>query len=207
MKTFETDQENFWAGQFGNDYSLRVKGEDILASYISMHSNIIKSTTNINSIIEFGANIGLNLDAYKILLPNAELSAIEINSKALQELNKKPFIKNIYNKSIIEYEADYQRDLVLIKGVLIHINPDKLQAVYNNLYNSSKRYICIAEYYSRNPETLEYRGHKEKLYKRDFAGEILDKFPDLHLIDYGFVYYKDNNFPIGDINWFLIEKV
>ena len=122
MKNFETNQENFWAGEFGDDYSLRVTGEDLLASYISMHSNIIKSTSNINSIIEFGANIGLNLDAYKILLPNAELSAIEINSKALQELSKKPFIKNIYNKSIIEYEADYQRDLVLIKGVFFMIN-------------------------------------------------------------------------------------
>ena len=107
MKKFETNQENFWAGEFGDDYSSRVKGDDILASYISMHSNIIKSTSNVNSIIEFGANIGLNLDAYKILLPNAELSAIEINPKALLELSKKSFIAKYPEYSNPHYWAGF----------------------------------------------------------------------------------------------------
>ena len=34
------------------------------------------------------------------------------------------------------------------------------------------------------------------------VGSILD----LTLLDYGFLYHRDNNFPQDDISWFLIEK-
>jgi spore coat polysaccharide biosynthesis protein SpsF len=44
------------------------------------------------------------------------------------------------------------------------------------------------------------------LFKRDFAGELLDRFSDLRLIDYGFVYRRDTHFPLDDISWFLFEK-
>ena len=66
--------------------------------------------------------------------------------------------------------------------------------------------ICIIEYYNKTPVEVPYRGHKGKLFKRDFAGEILDRHEDLMLADYGFVYHRDNNFPQDDLNWFLLEK-
>ena len=31
----------------------------------------------------------------------------------------------------------------------------------------------------------------------------MTKYPDLKLVDYGFVYYKDPLFPLDDISWFL----
>jgi spore coat polysaccharide biosynthesis protein SpsF len=63
----------------------------------------------------------------------------------------------------------------------------------------------LAEYYSPSRVEIKYRGHKNKLFKRDFAGEMLDQFSDLSLTDYGFVYHRDE-FPQDDINWFLLEK-
>lgn len=81
-----------------------------------------------------------------------------------------------------------------------------MQSVYEVLYDSSKRYICIAEYYNPTPISVSYRGHQERLFKRDFAGEMLEKYPDLQLIDYGFVYHGDANFPQDDVTWFLLEK-
>ena len=95
----------------------------------------------------------------------------------------------------------------MIKGVLIHINPDEILKVYRKLVESTNKYLLIAEYYSRKPEALMYRGFKDKLFKRDFAGEILDQYPDLNLVDYGFVYHKDPKFPQDDITWFLLEKI
>ena len=89
---------------------------------------------------------------------------------------------------------------------MIHINPDELQNAYEKLYNSSNKYILVAEYYNQTPVMIEYRGNKERLFKRDFAGEILDKYPDLKLVDYGFFYNRDNNFKMDDISWFLMEK-
>jgi spore coat polysaccharide biosynthesis protein SpsF len=44
------------------------------------------------------------------------------------------------------------------------------------------------------------------LFKRDFAGEMMDRYPDLKLLDYGFVYHRDPAFPDDDITWFLMEK-
>ena len=35
----------------------------------------------------------------------------------------------------------------------------------------------------------------------------MDQFIDLQLVDYGFAYHRDKNFPQDDISWFLLEKV
>jgi len=73
-------------------------------------------------------------------------------------------------------------------------------------HRACNRYICLAEYYNPTPMEVPYRGHSGRLYKRDFAGEMLERFPDLSLVDYGFVYHRDPNFPLDDITWFLLEK-
>ena len=94
----------------------------------------------------------------------------------------------------------------MIKTVLIHINPEMLPLVYDKLFQSCGRYILIAEYFNPVPVEVEYRGHSKKLFKRDFAGEMLDRFSSLKLVDYGFTYRRDLNFPQDDTNWFLLEK-
>jgi pseudaminic acid biosynthesis-associated methylase len=206
MNNYKTEQEHFWAGNFGNDYIERNKDREIIASNTSLFSNVIKDTVGIKTVIEFGANIGLNLIAIKNISPNVVISGVEINEKAFSGLIKICGDKNAYHKSILDFNIDYQRDLVLIKGVLIHINPEYLQKVYELLYASSNKYICIAEYYNPTPVTISYRGVKDKLFKRDFAGEMMDKYKDLTLKNYGFICHRDNNFAADDITWFLLEK-
>ncbi|KUO78107.1 MAG: pseudaminic acid biosynthesis-associated methylase [Desulfosporosinus sp. BRH_c37] len=206
MKKYKTEQEIFWAGQFGDEYIKRNDNETLIASNIAMFSKILDGINNVESVIEFGANIGLNLIALKSLLPKIELSAIEINQKAVSELRQLVEKINIYHKSILDFMPEYKRDFVLIKGVLIHLDPSCLQDVYDKLYQTSNRYICIVEYYNPVPVEVSYRGHQGKLFKRDFSGEMLDKFKDLRLIRYGFVYHRDPSFPQDDITWFLLEK-
>lgn len=202
MKEFKTDQEKFWSEEFGDSYIERNQNYHV---NIPLFSEILSKTDKVESIIEFGSNIGLNLKAIRNLFPTINLSAIEINSKAIQHLKELDDIK-VYNQSILDFEVDYKRDLVLIKTVLIHINPEYLNDVYELLYQSSNRYICIAEYYNPTPVEVNYRGHTKRLFKRDFAGEMLEKYSDLELVDYGFVYHRDNNFPQDDITWFLLRK-
>lgn len=204
MENYKTEQENFWAGSFGDDYTQRNQSADWVNNNSELFKKIFAQTQSINSVIEFGANIGLNLRAIKNIFPKTRLSAVEININAQKELEKLEGVK-VYQQSILDFSEDAHSDLVLIKGVLIHINPDSLPQVYEKLYKASKRYICIAEYYNPSPVEVNYRGHQGKLFKRDFAGEILDKFKGLHLVDYGFVYHRDP-FPQDDITWFLLEK-
>ena len=80
-----------------------------------------------------------------------------------------------------------------------------MNVIYDKLYKHSNKYIYVAEYYNPSPVMLGYRGHKNKLFKRDFVGEFMDKFKRVKLIDYGFAYHRDKH-PQDDLNWFLLKK-
>lgn len=203
---FKTDQEKFWAENFGTEYIERNQGDQLLASNLNFFSKAFAKAGKINSCLEFGANIGMNLKALKLLYPNIELRGIEINKQASEQLAKLIGYGNVYNSSIFDFDVEIKSDITLIKGVLIHINPDMLKLVYQKLYEASSKYILIAEYYNPSPVTIKYRGHEDRLFKRDFAGEFIETYPDTTLIDYGFSYRNDPVFPQDDITWFLIQK-
>jgi len=206
IMNFKTEQEKFWAGDFGDKYISRNKSEECLASNLNFFSKAFNQLGRPNSLIEFGANIGMNLRAIKLLFPTIDLFGIEINKNAADELAKLIGQENVFNGSIFDFETTKKCDVSLIKGVLIHINPEMLTLVYEKLYNTSNRYILICEYYNPSPVTVNYRGHNDRLFKRDFAGEMLEKYVDLKLVDYGFCYKRDKAFPQDDVTWFLLEK-
>ena len=160
----------------------------------------------VKSCIEFGANIGMNLKALKLLHPAQDQYAIEINADAAHELTQTIPPVNVYQSSILDFNLQRTWDLALIKGVLIHINPEELPQVYDKLVAASDKYLLVAEYYNPSPVAIPYRGHTDRLFKRDFAGEIMDRHPQMELIDYGFSYRRDPVFPQDDITWFLMRK-
>lgn len=202
---YQTKQENFWATDFGNDYPSRNQGEDLIGVNVAVFSRILKNCPSVNSIAELGCNIGLNLLALNRINKNRKLRGYEINAKAAQEA-KKQNVAEIINTTVAEsLETSEKFDLTFTKGVLIHINPEKLTEVYQNLFDLSNRYIMIYEYFNPTPIAIEYRGHQDVLFKRDFAGELIDKF-NLKLIDYGFNYNREIYFPKDDCTWFLLEK-
>lgn len=203
---FKTEQEKFWAGEFGTEYIQRNQGPALLAANLDFFAKALRGARNVKSCIEFGANVGMNLKALKLLYPEQELHAIEINPDAAKELAEVIPEKNVFNMTVLDFKPSRTWDLALIKGVLIHINPDVLDQVYESLYLATNKYLLVCEYYNPSPVQISYRGHSDRLYKRDFAGEIMTKYPDMHLVDYGFAYRRDPNFPQDDITWFLMEK-
>lgn len=203
---YKTEQEAFWAGKFGSEYIDRNKGNDLLSSNLNFFSNALRSASGLNSCIEFGANIGMNLMALKLLYPSQLQDGVEINSIAAEQLARIIPVERVHNCSILDFIPDQVWDLVLVKGVLIHINPDYLKNVYEKLIQSCGKYLLVCEYYNPTPVAIEYRGNSNKLFKRDFCKEILDLCPKMNLIDYGFVYRYSPSFPQDDITWFLMEK-
>jgi pseudaminic acid biosynthesis-associated methylase len=204
--TYATSQEEFWAGDFGSEYIGRNDGSQLLASNLNFFTKALNQAGRISSCIELGANIGMNLKALKLLYPNIEIKGVEINPDAAKLLGGLIGEKNVYLGSIFEFPVTSKVELSLIKGVLIHINPEMLNTVYEKLYQASSRFILVCEYYNPSPVAIPYRGHTDRLFKRDFAGEMLEKYADLHLVDYGFSYRRDPAFPQDDITWFLMEK-
>ena len=90
--------------------------------------------------------------------------------------------------------------------MLIHIHPDDIEANMKKMFNYSRRYILIAEYFNRTPVMIEYRGEKDKLFKQDFGKFFIERF-NVSLIDYGFLWghlYDQAGF--DDITWWLFEK-
>jgi spore coat polysaccharide biosynthesis protein SpsF len=203
---FKTEQETFWAGEFGTQYIERNKGDSLLASNLNFFAKSLRGARGLKSCIEFGANIGMNLKALNLMHPGIDAHAIEINVDAAKLLGLVIPPSKICNSSILDFSSARQWDLTLIKGVLIHINPEVLPQVYDKLVASTSRYLLVAEYYNPAPVAISYRGHNDRLFKRDFAGEIMDRHNQLQLVDYGFAYHRDPNFPQDDITWFLLEK-
>ena len=203
---FKTDQEEFWAGEFGDEYIKRNPGAQAVANTVALFGRILSRCPGSGSLIEFGANIGINLHAVRVLRPDIVLDAIEINENAVAELVRWGGARRVYHRSILDFEVEENYDICLIKGVLIHVNPEYLGRVYDSLFRASNRYIIVAEYFNPTPVEVTYRGHGARLFKRDFAGEMLDRFSSLRVVDYGFVWSRDPAFPQDDLSWFVLEK-
>jgi spore coat polysaccharide biosynthesis protein SpsF len=203
---YSTDQEAFWAGEFGNEYIGRNQGAELLASNLRFFATALRSAHALGDCLEFGANVGMNLRALKLLYPRQRQSAIEINPIAAEHLRELLSTEDVHEGSILDYSSSRRFDLVLIKGVLIHIDPNQLPQVYDRLHAATSRYLLVAEYYNPTPVEIPYRGHRNRLFKRDFCGEMLDRHPDLRLVDYGFAYRRDPDFPQDDLSWFLMER-
>ncbi|MBQ9871117.1 MAG: hypothetical protein IJM27_04225 [Eubacterium sp.] len=202
---YKTEQERFWAGKFGDCYVDRNKEESLIASKTAFFSKALQKAGPIRTILELGSNIGLNEMALNVLFPGIKMDTVEINQSAADECRKVPNV-TVYQDSILTFETERQYDLTFTCGVLIHLNPDSISDVYEKLYRFSKSYILVNEYYNPTPIEINYRGETGKLFKRDFAGEMMDQFHDLILIDYGFVYHRDPSFPLDDTTWFLMKK-
>jgi len=213
-------EEQFWQGDFGNDYTAR--NINLVENNYQMFSKIFQYDllgntdslkgvkypySNIESIIEFGSGSGQNIQALQRIFPDAELSAVEINETAIMELTKViKYGDNIYQMSILDYKKEYHTyDLVLSKGLLIHIHPDNIQKAYEVLYNASNKYILLAEYYSPARREILYRGEHNKLWAFNFWGEFQKKYPDLKVVDYMFI-SKYDKYPQDDLTAVLFSK-
>lgn len=197
-----TEQEDFWRGEFGDEYVAR-NDVNSIGGRISFFSRALARAAKVNSVYEVGTNVGLNLDAFKILFPEILTNGCEINQLAQQKAVTKGH--NVENASVFDAKLASQFDLVVANGILIHINPDQLNQLYDFMERASARYILINEYFSPYPVEVNYRGHSDKLFKRDFAKEIINQC-NLKLVDYGFIWRHDPALPGDDTNWFLLEK-
>ncbi len=200
---FKTEQEKFWSKKFGDNYSKRnLKRNNRI---LSIGKELIANKVKLDSAIELGSNVGYNLDALKKIYRNIQTYGVEINRKAYLICKKK---HPSSNTSLLEFTSKRKFDLAFTCGVLIHQNPKFLKKIYSKLYNLSKKYIYIEEYFNPTPISIRYKGNDERLFKRDFAKEIWKLYPKLKIIDYGFHWKEDPRLKdnCDNSNWFLFKK-
>ncbi|MGQ3076555.1 MULTISPECIES: pseudaminic acid biosynthesis-associated methylase [Rhizobium/Agrobacterium group] len=202
------DQELFWRSSYSKDYILKNSNFD-RGLLLKGWREIVRKIDAPDTILEYGANIGRNIEALSDIFPAASKTAIEISPDAASVLRDKFPALNIINKSILESSVEGgSYELAFTMGVLIHIHPDNLIDSLRRIISSSKRYVLVGEYFNREPVSLTYQGEEEKLFKCDFGKIILEKFGDeLSLLDYGFLWghlYDKGGF--DDITWWMFER-
>ena len=198
-------QEVLWAGEFGKEYIARNKGPNIAASALGFMARCLSKAPGVRSVLELGANIGINLDGIGHLYPEATQTAVEINPEACRVLRKVQK-REVFQQSLLDFNPNGRLwDLVLVKGVLIHIAPEYIGQAYQVINQCSRRYALVAEYFNPTPASVFYRGHDLALWKRDFAAELMDQCDGWECIDYGFTWNRDP-MPQDDITWFLLER-
>ena len=201
---------DFWRGDFGDAYADRNRGDQLIKNNEALFRKALLPMfhTTPMRIIEFGANIGLNIRALRRIGPfsNCEFSAVEPNEKAAEELRKIDGV-NVYQTAMQDADEPWGRgyDLTIVKGVCIHIPPHDLPSAYAAIFRASRRYILLCEYFSHTPREIVYRGESGRLWARDFCGELMDAYPDLRRVAYGFVDRRDP-YPQDSVNWYLLER-
>jgi pseudaminic acid biosynthesis-associated methylase len=202
-------QESLWRGDFGDVYTDRNAVTDQRLAALTTHwSRILHATMGRppTSILEVGANIGLNLRALR-RISEASFFALEPNAKARSALVAEGIApaNNVLDGLASSIPLpDGKVDLAFTSGVLIHIHPSKLLASCREVHRVTRQYLVCIEYFSDKDEEIVYRGHAEALFKRDFGGFYLDNFSDLRVLDYGFAWKRLTG--LDNLTWWLFEK-
>lgn len=205
--SFNSNQEQFWAQTYADEYIKRNRNFDHELGAEGWKSILDKASNNISTYLECGCNIGRNITQLGMAYPAFKPSIIEISEPAFQFVTSQHTFENAFNGAILDSKFENNAfDLVFSMGVLIHINPDQLLEHMKKMYEYSSRYILMGEYFNRTPTSIEYRGEKDKLFKRDFGKLFIENF-DVKLVDFGFLWghiYDKAGF--DDITWWLFEK-
>jgi spore coat polysaccharide biosynthesis protein SpsF len=206
----DTPQTLLWRGAFGDDYiSRNPTSIGNVQAAAMLWAQILRRLQGDppRTILEIGANIGINLCALRALT-DAQLFAVEPNASARRHLVDESILPpgNILDGIASQIAlADRSADLVFTRGVLIHIHPDDLLASCREMHRVARRYIVSIEYFSANPEELTYRNQSSALFKRDFGAFWLEHFPDLRVLDYGFAWQRLTG--LDNLTWWAFEKL
>jgi pseudaminic acid biosynthesis-associated methylase len=214
-----TEQMGKWAGQFGKEYTDRnaLSLEEMEALYkrnygltrTELNERFLQGLDRSIRILEVGSNVGNQLLCLQ-KMGFGDLYGIEVQSYAVELSKSRTERINIIEGSAfdIPYKDGYF-DLVFTSGVLIHISSSDISMAMREIHRCTKEYIWGFEYYAENYTEIAYRGHRNLLWKADFARLYLDQFADLESVKEEHLKYLDNDnvdsmFLLrkkGDENW------
>lgn len=210
----ELQQTKIWSGDFGAEYTSRNlrKPEEVDQLYEDLYG-ISRSTMNreflegldrSSSILEIGANIGNQLLLLKAM-GFVNLFALELQEYPIRISEARRLgVHYIQGSAFALPFSDASFDMVFTSGVLIHIDPEYIAAVIDEIYRCSREYIWGCEYYNEDIAEINYRGHAQLLWKGDYAGLYLQRFKDLASVNKKIYPYRDN--PAQCDQMFLLKK-
>jgi pseudaminic acid biosynthesis-associated methylase len=212
----KNQQENFWSGDFGKEYTDRNSryNEELEKAYQTwygvsrreMNDEFLGRLPKDIRILEVGCNTGMQLACLKGM-GFTELYGIELQPYAVEKA--KEYTDGI---SIIQGSAfdipfkDNYFDLVFTSGVLIHIAPENLPKVFAEMHRCSKKYIWGFEYYAPKTTSINYRGNEGFLWKADYGKLIGEQFKNMEVVKQEYYPYITENEKGNTDSMYLLAK-
>jgi pseudaminic acid biosynthesis-associated methylase len=208
-----TRQMRQWQGIFGKEYTDRsaLSLPEMELSYQERYG-ITRAEMNLKFLGEFDRDmkvleVGSNIGNQLLCLQKAgfkNLYGIELQSYAVKLSKSRTKGINIIQGSAFNIPfKDGFFGLVFTSGLLIHIAPEDINMVLDEIHRCTKQYIWCFEYYSDAYTQIPYRGHADLLWKANFSQLFLDRFSNLKLVrEEHFKYLDSDNVDA----MFLLEK-
>ncbi len=198
-----TRQMEEWAGQFGKEYTDRNalsldELQELYKGYfgitrLEMNQKFIGKLDRDMRILEVGANIGNQLS----MLQNMgfkNLYGIELQPYAVELSKSRTKNINLIQGSALDIPfKDGYFDLVFTSGLLIHISPEDISRVLDEMHRCTCKYIWGIEYFAEEYTKVIYRDHDDLLWKTDFPKLFLDRFKDMKAVKIEYFKYLNND--------------
>jgi len=194
--------EALWAGDFGDAYSVRnaAAAEGRRPFWDARHAQL-----GFASALEVGCNVGGNLRWLAELLGPDNVAGVDVNEQALETL--RAALPGVDARRAPARElpfGDGAFDLVFTTGVLIHQPPAELPAVMDEIVRCSRSYVLCGEYHANALEEVPYRGQEGALFRNDYGRLYRERFPDLRLVEEGFLARDDG--PWDDLTYWVFAR-
>lgn len=187
-----TTTESFWRGDFGRQYTERntfTGVDDFNALYLrrfgrsrdDLNLDFLADVPRDARVLEVGANIGNQLRALH-RLGFRDLHGVELQRYCVEKSKTIEPLVDIVEGSADELPfEDASFDLVYTSNVLIHIPPQILDKVMDEMCRVSRRWIWGFEYWAPSLTEIGYRGHGGVLWKANYAELFLARDPSLSI--------------------------
>lgn len=199
-------QRSFWSSEKGEEYMNRnLTLENVNQRYVEqlgisvegILSEFFSDIDRETEILEFGCNVGLNLEGLKNI-GFKKLTGVEINENVCKLAKERNPSFNIINSSIENFKTNKKYDLVFTSGVLIHINPKSINSILTKILSFSKKYIWGLEYFSEEISEVSYRGSQDICWKQNFPEKFKEINPKLQYVkEQKYNYIGTDNFDIA----------
>lgn len=188
----ETAQTAVWKSDFGREYTDRNTFDTAaLEELYRKNYGVTRSEINQKSLgdVAQGASfleVGCNTGNQLLLLQQmgySNLSGVELQPYAIEIARQRmPDVSLKLGSALAVPHADSWFDVVFTSGVLIHISPHDLPRALSEIHRCSREFIWGFEYYAPEMTEVNYRSHRELLWKMDYAKRYLESFSDLELV-------------------------
>lgn len=154
--------QEFWAGDGGDSYTDR--NRVAWRKRITFWRDVIP--WEVETAFEVGCNAGWNMRAIRVCR-NIKTSGIDINEQAVNQAIACGL--GALKQDILTMTAFPLADIVYTAGVLIHMSPDQIHDVMEQIAALSKRFVLSVEYESEQEEEVKYRGEDGLLWRRPYG--------------------------------------